>query len=483
MNRKDENFEKHLQQNISVFNNISLSEDKKRQMAKAIIEGQKRVCLKKKPFYATAAFKKTLSAAACLVVALSLVMAFTLWENNNALIDDNTNYNGNITVNTQETVSGKSESSPGYTSVSYENSEEDIIEISEECEATEEDQYEEPQDNGPDGDYYTGIIENGQLYAYELNDNILAKYLTDIYTNTPSSVYPLGIINRAEVRVVSGGNPVSNAEVYGIDRTGNTVAVARTNANGYAYLYSGLFEEGMNIITTANALGKSVSVINGIAVIETEQDHSNPDTANIMFVFDSSPAMAGEFNYFKSNLGGIMEKVAASTSAGIKLSVSFAYHDESSNFQRNSLSADISKNLEILQKVTGSFYTERDIGKILIESIYNQNWDDNAVKICVLVLSNQITLDENSRPFLKHAIAEAQRLGVHIVPVVAREENPLSKQSSLYRVIAAATGGTTLFVPDLNKISNKAIDNNPVKVERVDEILSKIIIGYINPSN
>ncbi|MDD4124175.1 MAG: hypothetical protein PHW77_00385 [Eubacteriales bacterium] len=479
MRFKDEEFEKELEMNISVFDKITLSDEKKREIAANILNSQHTPRNKKVPFYATSSFKRTVSAAACFLIALTAAMAFVLpggLNTKEAVEKDYSAYlNGDINsltdstvITNDSTVSSDINDNIGSSS-EYKEEQSMCEEISEEyCDKSEEENVPECNED------YTA---SDTLYAVEINDNhsysIFASVCGIFSDSLPLNIYPY---NRVEVYVASSGMPAGNVTVYGLDAGGNKIAEARTDINGNAYLYGGLFEAGGAVIVTANACGIDASVKNGKAEIETKTNVTKPSSANIMFIFDTSVYMEDELDYFKSRLNGIIDGVASDTDTEIKFSVNFCYNDGELMISSNSFTSDNSETVSILRssQIIGS--APEAIDKILINAVCGHEWDDDATKICVLILGNPINIESDACASIKIAVEEAQKLGVRIIPVVPNDTN--TAESCFYRSLAAATGGTTAFITE-NLTNESGSTGDTLKAEELDSLLIRVISSYL----
>ena len=478
MKHKDENFEQKLQQNISVFDKVGLPPHKRRQLAQDIIKNQPKLG-KRKPFYATPEFKRALSTAACLIIALTLIFTFIINENNRInQIKRRTLGGYGIGSGIKKPISGKQDGSYEISNAeeisaetSQSGADETEDEINQECSVEEE----------PDGtSYLKGNPADGQLYGIEVNDNSNIDFLSYVVCNFLDSSYDTPVLSRAEVKVTSKGKPVSNVSVYGLDGNGKTIAVARTDAKGIAYLYGGLFDNPGKTIAMVNSLGKSVPVVDGKADIETSDNAMSLKTANIMFVFDTSPEMEESLNYFKTHFSGIIDELSETTAVKPKFSFNAAYNDGTANTPIMMFTAEEYLIASKMNQVASINRSPASLDKILTESINKQNWEEDAAKVYVLVLGSSVDISEETITGIQSALEEAQRLGIRLIPVVA-DGDLFSQNSSLYRLLAASTGGTAVFIADSSLIRPEDSDVNGVTAEKLDKLLCRIIKYYILP--
>lgn len=336
----------------------------------------------------------------------------------------------------------------------------------------------------------------GQLTAGEWSDTRNWGFFTELNKkkdwNKMPELWGFDISNRYTVKVTSGGKPQNDVPVILKDKKGNTLFEARSDNNGYCYLFAGLTakgEDGATVeVKTAGGV-KSVSVSEPGSARATTVDITNTkrvaNKVDIMFTIDATGSMGDEMNYLKEELSDVIRRVKASSEQMVDIRLSAnVYRDKGDEYvvRPFPFTTDVSKVLGDLggQYAGGGGDFEEAVEEGLDDAINKHEWSEDATaRLLFLVLDAPPHNTGENKAKIYNAVINAAKKGIRIVPVAS---SGIDKNTEFFlRYIAAATGGTYVFLTDHSGIGGSHIEPTVGKydVEYLNNLLVRLIQAYL----
>ena len=317
--------------------------------------------------------------------------------------------------------------------------------------------------------------ENGKFRDYYLNDR-----------------WGCDSTQRVTVTVKQGENPVTGATVTCVDAEGAERFVAKTGADGIAYLFPEV-KEGTLKVKSGNFSAEApfTAEISDVKV-QLDGAERKQDNIQIMMVIDVTGSMGDELTYLQVELEDVINRVAAANkNATIELALLF-YRDNGddekfaySDFVNVNSAAGLNKQLNALrnQYATGGGDTPEAVDEAL-ELAMSKAWsNDNSTKIIFHVLdapphSNDGNPQANYEQRFEAAVRKAAGMGIRLCPVLCSGADLLCEY--LTRQEAIYTGGTFIFVTDDSGIGGEHLDPNipDAVVEKLNDLMVRLIDGY-----
>ncbi|MCL2070690.1 MAG: VWA domain-containing protein [Oscillospiraceae bacterium] len=301
-------------------------------------------------------------------------------------------------------------------------------------------------------------------------------------------------LNRVTVRVTRNGVPVRNEAVTLVRQPApgsQTEAVlwnARTDHEGLAYLFSDTPITGDDYIKVNS--DNLIRVDSEFMEINAAHSSANsPDkTLDLMLVFDTTGSMGDELRYLQAELEDVINTVRrGNANIPTRLSVNFYRdHDDQYVILPHEFTNDIPQAIRILneQSAAGGGDWPEALDEALIDAVYEKEWQDDSVKIMLLVLDAPAHERQDAIQNLQNAIAGAASNGIRIVPVMAsgNGSNYDLDTEFLLRTFAVMTGGTFTFLTDHSGVGNPHAEPTigAYQVEKLNEMLIRIINEYLS---
>ncbi|MBP5230949.1 MAG: VWA domain-containing protein, partial [Clostridia bacterium] len=286
---------------------------------------------------------------------------------------------------------------------------------------------------------------------------------------------------------------INNAKVALSDEKGNVLSYARTNAEGYAYLYYDLYDE--KSASVPYKIGVSNGETFGEYVLKGDEgdvirlscgEPLEMKKLDVLIMLDTTGSMGDEISYLQAELEDVMKRVKAEAgNATVRLSMNF-YRDHGDNYtvDYHPFTEDISECVSLLMKESAD--GGGDFPEAVDEALLNacdHAWDPDAVKIMFLILDappHEESDRQGTLSNLRKAIDSARRQGVRIVPVVASGIDDSTEY--LMRSVAASTGGVYVFLTNHSGVGGDHKDPNvdQYAVEKLNDLMVKIILSYWN---
>lgn len=334
-------------------------------------------------------------------------------------------------------------------------------------------------------------ISAGTLTAGRRDDNALFKEFLQAMEELKEYGASWKLYPKKRIAVQVDGCP--NALVALTDADGKVLSYARTNVNGYAYLYYDLYtENGQTVphkigISSGNAFGEYVldGSENGFVSLKLENAPQSADKLDVLIMLDTTGSMGDEIAYLQAEIEDVMTRVKAEAgNAHVRLSVNF-YRDRGDNYtvRYNPFTEDISKCKELLEAeyADGGGDFPEAVDEALVNAVCDHAWDEDAVKVMFLVLDappHDESERQGTRSNIRKALESAQKQGIRIVPVVASGIDDTTEY--LMRSLAAATGGVYAFLTDHSGIGNAHADPHveQYSVEKLNDLMVNVILSY-----
>ncbi|OMF35988.1 hypothetical protein BK133_09900 [Paenibacillus sp. FSL H8-0548] len=335
----------------------------------------------------------------------------------------------------------------------------------------------------------------GQLTAGEWDDltawERFGNLLNSQEADNSKRLWQFWNFNRLEVIVTANGKAVSDASVE-LTAGKKTIWTARTNTEGRAYVYAGLFERD-----TANLGQYTVKVQSGQESKTTQQlqipqqgsvkvDLGNSgklsNQLDIMFVVDTTGSMEDELNYLEAELKDVVSRVSDqhSNQLDMRISANF-YRDRNDDYivKPYPFTSDVNKVISQFSKQEakgGGDYPEA-VDQALQDALFEHDWSKEArARLLFLVLDAPPHDDAQVIDEMKRLTKEAAAQGVRIIPVASSGVSVDTEY--LLRFLAAATGGTYLFLTDDSGIGSGHLE--PAVGEYEVKLLNDLLVEVIN---
>lgn len=327
--------------------------------------------------------------------------------------------------------------------------------------------------------------------------------------------------DRLVVRAEADGRPIADADVIVKDADGRIVWRTKTDMDGFAYAYAGMFERdypGVNMPGEAEdqdqgtsrardrqeqgprraqpgydvevrAGGESrlfshVPIPRGEPLVVTFDQRSEPsDAVDLMFVVDTTGSMQDEIDFLREELKDVITR--ARQGAGqldIEVSVNF-YRDRYDDYVIKSypFTSNIDEAVSRIARERaegGGDYPEA-VEQALTNAVSGHEWRRSArTRLLFLVGDAPPRNEPQIVDELHEATLDAAELGIRIVPVASSGVDVNTEY--LMRFLAAATGGTYVFLTDHSGIGNDHLEAavGEFEVRPLNDLLVEIIRRY-----
>ncbi len=334
-------------------------------------------------------------------------------------------------------------------------------------------------------------ISAGTLTAGRRDDNALFKEFLQEMEELKEYGASWRLYPKKRIAVQVDGCP--NALTALIDADGTVLSYARTNVNGFAYLYYDLYTDQEQTvphkigISSGNAFGEYIldGSENGFVSLKLENAPQSSDKLDVLIMLDTTGSMGDEITYLQAEIEDVMTRVKAEAgNARVRLSVNF-YRDRGDTYtvRYNPFTEDIAecKKLLAAEYADGGGDFPEAVDEALVNAVCDHAWDEDAVKVMFLVLDappHDEDERQGTRSNIRKALESAQKQGIRIVPVVASGIDDTTEY--LMRSLAAATGGVYAFLTDHSGIGNAHADPHveQYSVEKLNDLMVNVILSY-----
>lgn len=375
-------------------------------------------------------------------------------------------------------------------------------EISKKSTVTSEDRSTEPvpptrEKNGGKRGYDTPDkdVQAGQLTAGEWDDiaswERFGNLLNSQEGDSSKQTWGFRNFHRLEVIVTSNGKAIPDAQVKLLDGS-QEIWTARTNTEGRAYVFAGLFErDGQNqntykVQVQAGQESKTTEPIEipqqGSMKVDLAKGESLSNKVDVMFVVDTTGSMEDELNYLEAELKDVVKRVSNEHANKLDMRLS-------ANFYRDTYDDYIVKPYPFItniDKITEQFSEQEARGggdypeavdKALRNAIHEHKWSEEArARLLFLVLDAPPHGDEQIKDEIQQLIKDAAEKGIRIIPVASSGVDIDTEY--LLRFMSVATGGTYLFLTDDSGIGGDHLE--PAVGEYEVKLLNDLLVEVIN---
>lgn len=347
--------------------------------------------------------------------------------------------------------------------------------------------------DSPDKDVQAGQLTAGEwddIASWERFGNLLNSQEGD------SSKQTWGFRNfhRLEVIVTSNGKVIPDAKVQLLDGS-QEIWTARTNTEGRAYVFAGLFErDGQNqntykVQVQAGQESKTTEPIEipqqGSMKVDLARGESLSNKVDVMFVVDTTGSMEDELNYLEAELKDVVKRVSSEHANKLDMRLS-------ANFYRDTYDDYIVKpypfitNIDTIteqfseQEARGGGDYPEAVDKALRDAIHEHKWSEEArARLLFLVLDAPPHDDEQIKDEIQQLIKDAAEKGIRIIPVASSGVDIDTEY--LLRFMSVATGGTYLFLTDDSGIGGDHLEPavGEYEVKLLNDLLFEVINRYV----
>lgn len=332
----------------------------------------------------------------------------------------------------------------------------------------------------------------GLLTGGEWNDNNNFDFWAELLGQRDewkdmSDSWGMYTLNRTKVHITDESGNAGNVTVTLLGSNG-AIWTAVTDNTGTAYLFSAVnpAEKEMPTKIVASQNGQTLGEFEYTGKSEAEIVINSKTTPaknlDLMFVIDSTGSMGDELSYLKSELTGVIERIASERQTAIRLCTE-VYRDTADEYvvKASEFTFDIDAEIDFLDKQYangGGDYPEAVV-EALEDAVYQQKWGSSATQLMFLVLDAPPHYNADNLARLRKVTAAAAEKGIRIIPVAASGVD--TDTEFLCRSFAVLTGGTYTFLTDHSGIGNNHLEPTVgyYQVEQLNEMLIRIIESYL----
>lgn len=342
----------------------------------------------------------------------------------------------------------------------------------------------------PGGQSQSGVITAGEwndLDNWSFWDVIINK---EEFKSLPS-YWSFFSNNRISVKIVDADSlPVVDAAVH-LKREGEIIFHAKTDNQGKAELWVGLFQQTSNVDFTS----LTIDVNNSQHIIENVKPYkdginritmSPVSTANkieVSFVVDATGSMGDELEFLKTELLDVIARVKHDNPNSTFATSSVFYRDEGDAYvtRVSGFTNDINKTVNFIkdQNADGGGDFPEAVHTALDKAINELQWSLSAkTRLIFLLLDAPPHHNTAVIANLQSSIAKAAEKGIKIIPVTA---SGIDKETEfLMRFISISTNGTYVFITDHSGIGESHLEPTvgQYQVEYLNDLMVRLINKY-----
>ncbi|MDQ0061103.1 VWA domain-containing protein [Paenibacillus harenae] len=344
-------------------------------------------------------------------------------------------------------------------------------------------------------------VQAGQLTAGEWDDlaawERFGNLLNSQEGDSSLRAWSFAAFNRVEVIVTAGGKAVADAEVI-VTQGGQSVWEARTNTEGRAFVFAGLFDRQENqrqsdyvIEARAGQQTKRLENIDitkqGVVKVDlgSESGSSLSDQVDVMFVVDTTGSMEDELNYLGAELKDVIQRVSEehANQLDIRLSANF-YRDKHDDYVVKPhpfvTNVDTVTGWITKENARGGGDFPEAVDQALRDAIHEHEWSKEArARLLFLVLDAPPHSDPQIIDEVQKLIQDAAKQGIRIIPVASSGVDVDTEY--LLRFMGVSTGGTYLFLTDDSGIGGDHLEPaiGEYEVKLLNDLLVEVINRYV----
>ena len=345
----------------------------------------------------------------------------------------------------------------------------------------------------------------GLITAAAWNENLHYDFWKSLFTSGQSEEEDGKFVNfyqnnrwgfdstqRVTVTVKQGENPVSGATVTCLDASGKECFVAKTGADGIAYLFPEAGEGTIKVKSGDFSAEAPFTAATRDVEVQLDGAEAKKNTIKIMLVIDVTGSMGDELNYLQTELVDVINRIADANS-GVQIELALLFYRDDGDAEKFAYNDFVNVNtpqglstqlihLRAQRADGGGDYPEA-VDEAL-ELAMSKAWgDDNSTKIIFHLLdapphSNDQYSKNNYEKRFETAVRKAAGMGIRLCPILCSGADSLCEY--LMRQEAIYTGGTFIFVTDDSGIGGAHHDPNipDAVVEKLNDLMVRIVVGY-----
>ena len=341
---------------------------------------------------------------------------------------------------------------------------------------------------------HAGVANNvhaGMLTAGEVNDFAKWHLWENIRTQShaehaktwslyPKRRYTLHLTN-------SSHSPLYDAQVLLLDSKRNVLWEARTDNTGKAELWADMTsataaDEPQMLLVRYKGIEQGVPADGDLHV---SLDVPCPESRNVdvMFIVDATGSMGDEIRYMQAELENVVDRVYKNDKDLVIRTGAVFYRDHGDAYlcRISPLSSviDTTQNFMKKQSANGGGDYEEAVGEALMAAVSSSDWSREAVaRIAFLILDAPPHNDSTNVALIQTQLRRAAAQGIRLVPVVCSGMRESGEY--LFRSMALATNGTSLFLTDDSGIGDKHLKptTDKLDVEMLNDMMVRVISEF-----
>lgn len=342
------------------------------------------------------------------------------------------------------------------------------------------------------------VQQAGQLTAGEWDDLAAWERFGNLLNakegDTSKHVWEFWNFDRLEVIVTAEGKAVSDASVELLAGK-QSIWKARTNTEGRAYVYAGLFDNDkanlgrFTVKVQSEQESKTTQQLEipeqGSVKVDLGKSAKLSDQVDIMFVVDTTGSMEDEMNFLEAELKDVVKRVSDehANQLDIRLSANF-YKDRHDDYivKPYPFTKDMNKIIDQFSKeeANGGGDFPEAVDQAMRDALHEHDWSEEArARLLFLVLDAPPHDEAQVIDEMKQLTEDAAGQGVRIIPVASSGVDAATEY--LMRFMASATGGTYLFLTDDSGIGSDHLEAavGEYEVKLLNDLLVEVINRYV----
>lgn len=334
----------------------------------------------------------------------------------------------------------------------------------------------------------------GQLTAGETNDFGKWDLWEDISKEDLAEfrdIWQLYPDNRFAVQLTyRGGSPAVDVQVQLKDASGNALWGARTDNQGRAELWRGMFDPKANeqaqfqlvavVARKEYRLPTGRSFKSGLNTFELPTNCEQHTAVDIAFVVDATGSMGDEISYLSSELSDVIARTQTNLKDADLRTAAVFYKDSTDEYvtRHQQFSSNPAETVAYVNKQShggGGDHPEA-VDAALETALLQLEWRETAAaRLLFLVLDAPPHQDPDNISRLQAMTKLAAEQGVRIIPIVC---SGMSKDGEyLLRSMALGTNGTYVFLTDDSGIGGTHLKptTDSYEVEMLNDLMVRVI--------
>ncbi len=303
----------------------------------------------------------------------------------------------------------------------------------------------------------------------------------DFYTNNRVSAVVLKLDNQ----------PFVDACLE-LKRGAETIWTARTDNQGKAELWEGLFQKqtgktnGLSLWVNDKKVTSSVKFfkdgVNEI-VLKQEVKTKEPVHIDLAFVVDATGSMGDEMTFLKEDLKSVISKIKESNASIRMHTGTVFYRDKGDDYvtKHSAFTSDFDTTLKFIrqQKAGGGGDFPEAVDEALGVALSELQWSSSAkARIAFLLLDAPPHYNPQVVQRIHKIVAKMASKGIKIIPITA---SGIDKNTEfLMRFMSITTNGTYVFITNDSGVGNEHLQASvgQYEVEKLNDLLVRLVNKY-----